>query len=96
MATSVKHYIVNMQQHHTSDLSNVTCPVLAVQIGRLECELTGSSVSCTHSCPSGYYFETNGTLKTSGSVFCNNSMSAQWSHMSADNPLGEFPKCAGY
>ncbi|KAL5259640.1 hypothetical protein ACHWQZ_G009927 [Mnemiopsis leidyi] len=94
MATSVKHYIVNMQQHHTSDLSNVTCPVLTVEIGRLECELTGSSVSCTHSCPSGYYFETNGTLKTSGSVFCNNSMSAQWSHMSADNPLGEFPKCA--
>ena len=66
-----------------------------MQIGTLECDLTGSSVSCTHRCPSGYYFESNGTLETSGSVFCNSSMSAQWSHMSTLNPLGELPKCAG-
>ncbi|XP_063678884.1 uncharacterized protein LOC134814654 [Bolinopsis microptera] len=55
--------------------------------------MTADPISCTHHCPDGYLYELNGTLQTSGSVSCNSS-TAQWSHMSRGNPLGELPKCA--
>ena len=87
-------YAVIKQEHITSDLRNVTCPVLEVNSGRLECGVAAGRLSCTYHCPSGYFYETNGTMKTSAIISCDSS-TAQWSHMSASNPMGDLPKCAG-
>lgn len=92
LANTDKQY--NQVMHITSDLRAVTCPVLKLQIGTLECNTSASPVYCTQHCPAGYLFESGGVLKKQDSVTCNTS-SAQWSHMSAENPLGVLPKCAG-
>jgi len=74
--------------------SEIVCPALDAGLGTLVCNDTVDPVFCVFSCPAQQFFLEDGALKTNQTVTCDNG-TAQWSHVSADNPLGSLPVCSG-
>ena len=77
-----------------SDLNIVTCPTLDTGFGTMDCDTSATPVACTYSCPSNQFFDGGDALTSTMKVTCNTS-NAEWSHMSATNPLGVLPSCSG-
>ncbi|XP_063680022.1 uncharacterized protein LOC134815418 [Bolinopsis microptera] len=59
----------------------------------MDCDTSVTPVACTYSCPSDQFFNSGGALTSTKKVTCNTA-TAEWSHMSASNPLGVLPSCS--